>query len=139
MRNAIWFCCLAVLLAAGSVRAGGPPPVKPEVAATDAWLALVDAGKYGESWDTAATYFRGVVARAHWIALLEGTRKPLGRLVSREVLDRKFTKTLPGAPDGKYWIMRFDTAFDAKRVAEETVTVVAETDGAWRVAGYFVK
>jgi uncharacterized membrane protein len=43
--------------------------VKPEDAAQGAagsWLALVDAGRYGESWEEAATYFKGAVTKKGW-------------------------------------------------------------------------
>jgi hypothetical protein len=45
--------------------------VKPEDAAqkaAEAWLALVDAGKYGESWEEAATYFKGAVTKDQWVS-----------------------------------------------------------------------
>ena len=32
----------------------------------DAWLALVDAGKFEESWRAASPYFKKVVSRTDW-------------------------------------------------------------------------
>ena len=49
---------LLVLVVAVGVAAVVHAAEKPEAAATKqatAWLALVDQGKYGESWDAAAT------------------------------------------------------------------------------------
>jgi len=46
---------------------------------------------------------------------------------------------VPGAPDGKYVIIQFETSFENKASAVETVTPMQDADGVWRVAGYFVK
>ena len=46
---------------------------------------------------------------------------------------------LPGAPDGQYVVIQFDTQFERKRTAIETVTPMLDTDGQWRVSGYFVR
>jgi hypothetical protein len=35
--------------------------------------------------------------------------------------------------------MQFDTQFEKKRAAIETVTPMQDTDGQWRVSGYFVR
>ena len=51
----------------------------------------------------------------------------------------QFTKTMPGAPDGEYVILQFDTSFADKKAAIETVTPMKDKDGKWRVAGYFIK
>jgi len=36
-------------------------------------------------------------------------------------------------------IVQFDTAFENKRSAIETVTVMPQKDGQWKIAGYFIK
>jgi hypothetical protein len=46
---------------------------------------------------------------------------------------------LPGAPDGEYVVLHFNAAFDKKMAALETITVLREQDGQWRVVGYFVR
>lgn len=48
-------------------------------------------------------------------------------------------KSLPGVPDGEYVVFQFATAFEQKEAAIETVVTVKDTDGSWRVGGYFVK
>ncbi len=50
-----------------------------------------------------------------------------------------FTRTVPGAPDGEYVVIQFDTQFENKAAAVETVTPMREKDGSWRVSGYFIK
>jgi hypothetical protein len=104
-----------------------------------AWLALVDAGKYEESWREAASLFRGAVSQEDWTKMMLGTRKPLGKTLSRKVKSRTYKENLPGAPDGKYVVLEFDTSFENKKTAIETVTPMQEPDGTFRVSGYFIK
>ncbi len=112
---------------------------KAAVSAAESWLKRVDAGKYGPSWDAASALFRNAITRADWDKALRGVRSPLGKLVSRKVASTTYAESLPGAPDGKYVVLQFATAFESKRNATETVTTMLEKDGAWRVSGYFIK
>jgi hypothetical protein len=104
-----------------------------------AWLALVDAGDYEESWREAAALFRGAVSEEDWKKAIVGARQPLGNRLSRKVKSRTFQESLPGAPDGKYVVLEFDTSFENKKTAVETVTPMQDPDGAFRVSGYFIK
>jgi hypothetical protein len=44
-----------------------------------------------------------------------------------------------GAPDGEYVVLKYDTVFDKKEHAVETVTPMKDADGLWRVSGYFIR
>ena len=68
--------------------------------AAQAWLELVDSGKYAASWDTAAAFFKGAVTKAVWLQSMNNVRKPLGNLVSRELKSSKYATSLPRAPPG---------------------------------------
>jgi hypothetical protein len=46
---------------------------------------------------------------------------------------------LPGAPDGQYVIIQYDTTFENKRKAIETITPMFDKDGIWRVSGYYIQ
>jgi hypothetical protein len=107
--------------------------------AIDSWLALVDGGDYPASWDTAATGFKKAITRERWQAALEAVRTPLGKTKSRTLKSTTATRTLPGAPDGEYFVFQFDASFEQKQSAVETVTAVHDADASWRVAGYFIK
>jgi hypothetical protein len=128
----------ALLVATGPARAEDAQE-KAAVAAADAWLKLVDAGSYGASWDEAASFFRNAIARTEWEKAVKAVRPPLGKVVSRKVASRTYTESVPGAPDGKYVIVQYETSFEKKRRAVETVTPMLDADGRWRVSGYFVK
>ena len=113
-----------------------------ETQATDAakaWLQLVDEGMYDESWQEAASTFRKNVGKSQWRKMAQGVREPLGALQTRELESAKYTSTLPGAPDGEYVIVQFKTKYANKASAVETLTPMKDTDGVWRVSGYFVR
>ena len=128
--------CLAVM--AGSSWAAQEPEGAAQTAA-ETWLELVDTEKYDESWEQAADLFRGAVTKEQWQQALSGTRKPLGRLVSRKLKSRQYMEQIPGAPDGKYVVIQFDAAFENKSSAVETITPMLDPDGVWRVSGYFIR
>jgi hypothetical protein len=107
--------------------------------AAQSWLALVDSGNYSESWNEAAQVFKERVTREQWEAALKSVRTPLGQLESRKLKSAQFTRELPGAPDGEYVVILYETAFKKKKFSLETVTPVKDKDSQWRVSGYFIK
>ena len=109
------------------------------VSAAEKWLALIDAGQHAESWKSAAEYFRTAVKQEQWEQALNAVRPPLGKLISRKLKSKTFKASLPGAPDGEYVILEFESSFENKKAAVETVTPMKDKDGQWRVAGYFIK
>lgn len=137
------FICLGCLGFTGSVLAQEsipmPKPDQEAVRAAEAWLALVDAGKYAESWKTAAPYLKSVVKEKKWLATMAPVRNPLGKVISRKLKSAEFTRELPGAPDGQYVVIQFTTEFANKTSAIETVTPMKDKDGLWRVSGYLIK
>jgi hypothetical protein len=136
---------LAVLAVAASARhvpAVDPaenPAEKTAEASARAWLALVDDGKYGESWDAAAAVFRSAVSKAQWESALDGVRRPLGKVLSRKLRGAKPMTDLPGAPAGEYVVIQYDTSFADRASATETITPMKEKDGSWKVSGYYIK
>jgi hypothetical protein len=114
-------------------------PDQPAIDAANTWLALVDSGKYAESWTTGATYFKNAITSANWTMAAHAARDPLGALVSRKVSTHTAATSLPGAPDGHYVVIQYQAVFANKKSAIETVTPMQEADGTWHVSGYFIK
>lgn len=109
------------------------------LAAAESWLALVDAGKYEESWTAASEFLRSAVGKEEFVKSLRAARRPLGTLKSREVQSKEYRTSLPGAPDGQYVVIQFKTSLEKKKSAVETVTPMLEKDGKWRVSGYYIR
>jgi uncharacterized protein DUF4019 len=108
-------------------------------AAAETWLEYVDAGDYAGSWREASAYVQGVITEQAWVASLHRVRTPMGPLLSRQLTQVQHTTSMPGAPDGDYVVMQFDTRFANKQAAVETVTFLQEKKGAWKAAGYYIK
>lgn len=104
-----------------------------------AWLTLVDQDNYEQSWQEAASYFKNVVKQAQWASLTGGVRKQLGAVISRKAASATAMSSMPGAPDGEYWVILFNTTFKNKKQAVETVTLMKDKDGKWRAVGYFIR
>jgi hypothetical protein len=119
----------------------GTPEESKEKATTAAraWLQLVDQGKYAESWESAASFFKSRVTKEQWIQQIELARKEFGPVSQRSLKMHEYTTEMPGAPDGHYVIIQFNTSFEKKQSAVETVTPLLDSDGKWRVSGYFVR
>ncbi|MDD5356178.1 MAG: DUF4019 domain-containing protein [Candidatus Omnitrophica bacterium] len=109
------------------------------VAGAQTWLAMVDKKEYEQSWEIASTYFKSLVTKEQWVSQIAAVRNPLGDLISRNLKMNLYQKTMPGAPDGEYYVLTFNTVFKNKISAVEIVTVIKDKDGQWRLAGYFIK
>ncbi len=102
------------------------------------WLALVDAGDYGASYDTAAALFRAAVTHDGWTQVVGATRTQVGAMKSRTLWTSTTTTTLPNAPAGDYVVIVYKSAFANLPTATETVTPMKDPDGTWRVSGYYI-
>jgi len=137
--NLIFVLSLFSLLVTAMPLAADEAAEKAAQGAAQKWLSLVDQGKYAESWETAAAYFKNAVSEKQWLQSMKGARQPLGKLVSRKLLNATFATNLPGAPDGQYVVIQYATSFENKSSAIETVTPMLDRDQKWRVSGYFIK
>jgi hypothetical protein len=109
------------------------------VQSAEKWLALVDEGRYGESWDEAAGIFRNALSKEKWVEMVGGLRPRFGKVLERNVKTKTYKTSVPGAPDGEYVVIKFQTKFEHKATAIETVTPSKGKDDTWRISGYFIK
>jgi len=110
----------------------------PATKAALAWLAVVDAGRYAQSWESAAELFKGSMPQAQWESLVASVRGRVGHMQLRKVMSVQFARDLPKAPPGEYVVIQYTTRFDNGQFTE-TVTPMHEKDGSWKVAGYYIK
>jgi serine/threonine protein kinase/tetratricopeptide (TPR) repeat protein len=112
---------------------------KPVVAAAEKWLALIDQGYYAQSWMAASAFIHAAITQEQWNASVRVARQPMGALMSRRAGSATAATSLPGAPDGQYVVMQFESSFANKKSAIETVTVGPKQDGPWKASGYYIK
>ncbi|HPG30214.1 MAG TPA: DUF4019 domain-containing protein [bacterium] len=106
------------------------------------WLELLDEKKYVESWGEAAEIFKKAAPEENWIKMLNAFRDPLGKLETRELKKTRYSKTMPGAPDGDYMELKYLSSFENKKEGIETVILMKDKNDKpekWRVSGYFIK
>ena len=129
---------LSILLAAALATGAEPVNQEPNLAAAKSWVSLVDSKRWDDSWTAAGTLFKSQMPQARWVATIAPVREPLGPVSSRALKSVTKARSLPGAPDGEYEIVQFETSFAKKAAATETLVLSRETSG-WRVDGYFIK
>jgi hypothetical protein len=106
--------------------------------AAQAWLELVDSGKFEESWQEGAELFKNAVTKKDWAKTLREVRSPLGKVLKRTLKSKEYTKTLANAPAGEYVVIKYETSLEKMKSAIETATLMLDKDGKWRIIGYLI-
>jgi hypothetical protein len=133
---------LLALLAARPVLAQRPDSasaVSAAEAAAKSWLTLVDRQRYRESWDSAAAVFRSAISKTKWDQAVQQARGPFEPFGERKLQSATYTTSLPHAPPGQYVVLQYEAQTAGKRTVIETVTPMKESDGTWRVSGYYIR
>ena len=130
---------IALVFATLGIAQDNTDKTKAAEAAAETWLKFVDSGDYSQSWIEASSQFKAAVTEKEWEQTLKAARGPLGALFSRKLEAAEYKTALPGAPDGQYVVIQYDSSFANKKSAVETVTPMLDKDGQWRVSGYFIK
>lgn len=125
------------------------PPIAPtsanrtaeEAAARDVapWLRQLDRDEFGGAWDGASDYLKLALQRDAFIESLKSVRQALGKTLSRKLASAQYATSMPSAPDGHYVVMQYAVALEHKQSAVETVIAALDSNGTWRVSGYFVR
>jgi hypothetical protein len=139
MRNFI-FGALAIGLGvvAGCGSSRNPAAEKAALEASGVWLELIDRGEYPQSWEDAAGFFKSGVTAEEWQKAMERARRPLGKVLSRKIKSKEYVTAIPGAPEGEYVILEYETSFENQESAREILYSVFDLDGTWRISGYYL-
>jgi len=133
LRASLAFCLAAL---AGTYAQETPEALAQETG--EQWLTLLDAGKYGESWDAASEGFKETVSRQDWVNQLKA-RAALGKVISRKVTKSDLMTNPPDVPPGDYVGIRYASSFEHLESAVELVIPMLEKDGKWRVSNYLIR
>jgi len=109
------------------------------IISAEEFLLLVDTNQYAQSWDAASSFFKTQVPKETWVKQISSLRPAFGKVTDRQIFKAQQMTQLPGAPDGQYIILQYNTTFTNKRKAIETITPMLDNDGKWRVTGYYIK
>jgi hypothetical protein len=125
-------CVLGALVVVHALEA--PEKVARQVA--DSWITQWDAGKWLETYRALAEGTRKVVSKADWLDYWSTVRKPLGDLKSRQLATAKYIETLPNLRGQGGAMIQYKSSFEPGGSVVETIGMVREKDGTWRVANY---
>jgi len=109
------------------------------VQSAQSFLSKVDAGAYAPAYNETATYFKKNIKQAEFVQKVGGLRQIVGKIVSRKLVTKKDLTKVPGAPDGKYVLLQYQTDFAKKKSVVETITPMLDSDGKWHVSGYYLR
>lgn len=138
MKQIGFICVFITFFTVSGIAQQGDDIENAERAARD-WLSLTDSGQYAASWEKSSSFFRAAITSQDWEQSLQGARSAFGALNARKLGSANYATTLPGAPDGEYVVFEFNSRFENKAAAVETVTVMKDIDNEWRVGGYFIR
>lgn len=107
--------------------------------AAESWLELVDEAEYGRSWEAAASMFKAAVTESQWETAVGQARGPFEPMGARRFLGARYMTELPGAPKGRYVVIQYQVMAVDNTKLVETITPMLDSDGTWRVSGYYVR
>lgn len=135
--------CLAILLvisSCGTIYASETPSdAEAARLAAESWIAIVDGAEYERSWEPLSEKLRQKVSREAWATDMRNLRSPLGALRKRSLVGTRYARDLPEAPPGEYIVVQYSSSYENFPAVLETVVPMRDDDGAWRVAGYFIR
>jgi hypothetical protein len=103
------------------------------------WLSLVDDGGYAQSWVMSADSFQKSLEQWQWVSRVSQVRSSVGALKRRTVWSVTFAHSAADGPDGEHAVIQFATRFRNNPAATETLALMKDPDGRWRVSGYYIR
>ena len=138
-RFIVWVAALGLALGALLAHSQADVDTTPGLIAARAWLADLDAGRYGASYDEAAPVRRDSMTKVQWETGLERARGPLGVAIARKIRTATCSKGTHADPEAEICVVQYDTRFENRALGDEHVTLLRGGDGTWRVASYALK
>jgi hypothetical protein len=101
------------------------------------WLAHIDSGDYGRSWDVASSVFQTRSSKQQWESLAGAVQQRLDKPAERELAAAKYVTTLGWEPPGEHVLVQYRVKFGA-RVSVETLLMRHDRDE-WRTSAYAIR
>ena len=101
------------------------------------WLAQIDAGDYGGSWETAARLFQARVTKEEWEARVWRVHPGLGKPTGRELIVAKYTAAVPWEPPGEHVFVQYRINYGG-RASVESLTMRLDAEQ-WKTISYLIR
>lgn len=98
------------------------------------WLQLVDQGDYLHSWEETDHKFQQRINARDWVSIVEYARDPLGKPVSRKLIQAQRHST---SSNEQFVKLDFKTDFENRHIATERITL-HQRDGNWQISKYLI-
>ncbi len=128
---------LALLLAACGTSPAEVHQARAAEAHAREWLAQIDAGDYGGSWETAARLFQARVTKEEWEARVWRERPSVGRPRDRELVAARYTAALPWEPPGEHVFVQYRIEAGG-RASVESLTMRLDAEQ-WKTLSYLIR
>ncbi|WP_299192865.1 DUF4019 domain-containing protein [uncultured Erythrobacter sp.] len=103
------------------------------------FLASIDAGDFAQSWEDGGEFFQNETTLEEWTGVIEPVRSPLGAVEDRRLAAVQQLSTLPGAPEGDYEVLQFQTKFAGVDAISVETVIMVRNGSRFDVAGYFIR
>lgn len=138
MMTVMVLCCAMIVFTARTGWTQKPQVDPATLEATLVWLAVMDAGLYEEGWSQSHPLFQEKLERGQWLQQMQSERMPLGEVKSRTVFDTGYFGNIPNHPGLEMTVIQFQSSFENKPQAIETLSPVRMNGGPWKVGGYVI-
>ncbi|MFQ5732913.1 MAG: protein kinase [Planctomycetaceae bacterium] len=118
-----------------AIRAEAKPDLDRLQKTAEAWLKLMDDGKYGDAWEQSAGPNKKGISKADMAKLYTQMAAKLGKVTSRKLFSRDYVTELPGFPKGRYVLIKYLTDFDKQKDLVQSVLLIPE-NGSWKVQAH---
>jgi hypothetical protein len=109
------------------------------LAAAEQFLLLLDRGNLEKSWESTSKLFKDAAIKLQWVERVGHLRDQYGAYQNRQLRYSKAMQNVEGAPEGEYYFLIYGSNFANKESVIETITIMKESDGLWRVSGYTIE
>jgi hypothetical protein len=131
-----------LLAALASTAPAQQPPLSASAATTaadsaaTAWLAVLAAQGYVASWEMASPPFQKRIRREDWSVNADRYREQFLRAGQRRLVESYYRLAEPPQDPGEYVTLRYLTTVTPERQVSETLLLIRDPEGAFRVADY---
>lgn len=103
------------------------------------WLALIDQGQYAAAWMDSGPLLKDIITQDEWVGAMTAIRRPFGNVLDRKRSLNQSTSSLPNGTKGNFVILTYRTKFSRNITGTETVVLVTNQLGQFRVISYSIK
>ena len=112
------------------------PAEKEVVKAAEAYLEVLDAGRFGDLYALLSEFARSKTSKQQLSRPMQTLRDTFGKATRRTLRKVHLIDKLPGLPDAKNAVVQFKSDYERQKNLWEMMVLSLDKDGVWRVNTY---